>query len=952
VQTVWTTDAGLPQTSIYSIAQTRDGFLWVGTEQGLASFDGVRFRVFNRDNVPLLPANYIHRLLAARDGSLWIGTDSGLTHYKDGVWTTWTEKNGLSDDDIEALAEGRDGSLWIGTDQGLDRMLNGRVDVWHTASGLPNEHVTALAVDWSGLLWVATHGGLASFDGSRLTSYPGVQKPAGSALSALAIAANGAVWTASTDGQLSRVADGILSPVPVHLPANDVDAMLFDRDGNLWMGFQNRGLARLRDGVVTLEDTQNGLPGQTVDALLEDAEHSLWVGTFDGGLVQLRDGKFTVYGKPEGIHAGVICCSAEARDGTVWVGTAAGELSEIQPDGKRRTYTARDGLAPEGIHSMLLGRDGTLWIGHRHGMLTRSRNGRFQSFKDERAKNHAINGLLEDRAGKLWIGTYGAGVARFENREFVEVLPKLAAPVMVETADGAIWLGSDGDGVFQLKNGVIAHHYTKAEGLINDHVTALWADREGVLWVGLMAGGLNRIRNGKISSFTTANGLFNATVANLMGDNFGNLWMGSDSGISRVAKGELEQFAEGKITAFHSVAYDTADGLRSRETMQGGVGCGSKGADGRLWFPTMNGLAVVDPARALEPDLPLPVRIESVKFGGRGVPLGHNLRLGAGTDRLSIQFTTTSFVAPTLIRFRYQLEGYDQNWIEVGSARSASYTNLSPGSYRFRVEAGRHNGEWGAEAESLQFTISAPWYRTTAAWCLWTLFALLGTWQIVRLRTAQLLQRRRELERMVAERTIQLNAEKVALATAREQLQLQATRDALTGVWNRGVILGRLEQGVERARRDGTVLGVVMADLDHFKQINDDYGHVCGDHVLKEVAERLTSCLRGYDSIGRYGGEEFLILMPGCDFENNPGRLDDLLKSIQERPFVDGEREFRSTCSFGATVLRPGQILSSAEESLIAADRALYEAKERGRNRVEVSGLPGAKNDQASVSRR
>lgn len=931
IQTRWTTDAGLPQTSIYSIAQTTDGYIWVGTEQGLGRFDGVHFTVFSRRNVAALPANYIHRLLAGRDGSLWIGTDSGLARLKNDVWSVWTSGTGLSGEDIRALAEGSDGSLWVGTDEGLDQLRDGKVvRVLQARDGLPNDAISALLVDRSGVLWIGTHTGVASFDGSHFSVHDRHNGLAADAISAIAMGPDGTVWTGSIDGQIARIAQGVVSVEPVRLPHNDIYAMLFDREGNLWIGFQSHGLARIHDGVVTLVDAHSGLPGQTVEALIEDNEHSLWVGTFDSGLLQLRDGVFTVYGKPEGLSSNLNWCAVAAPDGSLWAGTSTGELNHRLQDGSVRVYTRADGMAGEVIHSMLLGRDGSLWLGQRHGVLTRLYRGRFTVYRDPQASGAAIDGLLEDRDGHLWVGTYGAGLARFDHGKFIHLTTAGDIPALAQSPDGALWIGSDGDGVFRMLNGETTH-FTTANGLLSNHVMAIWADTGGVVYAGSNSG-LDRIQNGRVTSFSPRNGLFDSTVGLIVEDNFGNLWMGSDYGVFRVAKRDLALFAEGKIADIRSVAYDTANGLRSRETMQGGTGAGSKSIDGRLWFPTMNGVAVIDPARVLGTDPPLNVRLEKLLVNGRAVPFGGRLRLQPGAERLEIQYTALSFIAPERTRFRYRLEGYEGSWGPAVSVRSAQYTNLPPGRYTFRVEAARYNGDWGPETATVSFTILPAWYRSPLALTLWCLAAFVLTWGIVALRTRSLVLRRRELERLVAERTAQLEKEKQALARAREALQIQATHDSLTGLWNRAAILEHMDREITRTLREGSVLSVILADLDHFKQINDNYGHLCGDRVLRESAQRLQAALRSYDYIGRYGGEEFLILMPGCDPAQNSSRFDDLLESIGARAFEDAGVEFRITCSFGVAVLRSSKDPPSLEQLLLLADEALYRAKVAGRN--------------------
>jgi diguanylate cyclase (GGDEF)-like protein len=934
IQTVWTTDAGLPQTSIYAVAQTSDGYLWVGTESGLARFDGVRFTVYSRRNTKALPTDYIARLLGARDGSLWIATDSGLVHQKNGVWTTYTVHDGLSSNDIHALFEGRDGSLWVGTANGLNRLQNGKIQVYGSRDGLPGTTVTDLKADSAGILWIATDAGLGRFDGKRFTAYTALDGLTNNVLSALAIAPDGSVWMAAAHGQLARLAQGQVENESRTVSNDDINALLFDHDGNLWIGFESRGLARLHNGALSLYGATNGLPGQTVESFFEDSEHNLWVGLFDSGLVQLRDGKFTTFGKAEGLSSNIGWCGLQAKDGSIWMTTSTGGLDRILPDGAVRSYTNGERQSSETIHSMLQTRDGTIWLGQRHGVLTRFLNGRFETFKDERSNKNAINSMLEDHDGSLIVGTYGSGVARFKNGQFEVIRATGEIPAMAEAADGTLWLGTDGEGVIRIKDG-IETNFTKAKGLLSDHILALDMDAQGVLWIGSSSGGLNRIQDGKITSYTPDQGLFDATVGNILEDNLGNLWMGSDNGVFRIAKSELNDFANRRISSIHGVVYGTADGLRSRETMQGGTGTASKGPDGRLWFSTMRGLSVVDPAHTVGDDQALRVEIEEVSINGKTAESAPAIRVGPMASRLEIQFTAPSFDAPGQIQFRYLLEGFDDHWSAASTRRSADYTNLPPGRYRFLVEASRDGNEWSAAAEPLSLAVVPPWYRTLLAYLIYILAAIVLTWQIVELRTRSLKRRRDELERLVVERTAQLEIEKQGLMRAREALQFQAAHDSLTGLWSRGAILDQLARELERATRQRTVLSVIVGDLDHFKVINDTYGHLSGDFVLRESAHRLVELMRGYDAVGRYGGEEFLIVLPGYDAAKNPARAQELVDVLAARPFDCNGTEISVTCSYGVTITWPWLDRTTIDDLIRRADKALYKAKRAGRNRVE-----------------
>ncbi len=938
IQTVWTTETGLPQTSIYTIAQTRDGYLWVGTELGLARFDGMRFVVYNRRNTEALPTDYIAKLMGARDGSLWIGTDSGLVHQKNGVWTTYTVHDGLSSNDIRALLEGKDGSLWVGTARGLDRMQDGKIRVYGNRDGLPGTMVTDLKADSAGVLWIATDAGLARFDGKRFTAYTALKGLASNALSALAIAPDGSVWMAAAHGQLARLQQGRVENESKSGIDDDINALLFDHDGNLWIGFESRGLARLHNGTLSLYGATNGLPGETVESFFEDSEHNLWAGLFDSGLVELRDGRFTTYGKAEGLSSNTAWCALPARDRSVWMATSTGGLDRILPDGTVRSYTNGERQSSEIIHSMLETRDGAIWLGQRHGVLTRFLNDRFKTFKYEQSSKNAINSLLEDRDGSLIVGTYGSGVARFNIRkgdgQFEVIRATGEIPAMAEANDGTLWLGTDGEGVIRIKDGVETS-FTKAKGLLSDHILALNLDAQGVLWIGSSSGGLNRIQDGKIISYSQDQGLFDSTIGNILEDNSGNFWMGSDKGVFRVRKSELKDFANRRISSIHGIVYGTADGLRSRETMQGGTGTASKGPDGRLWFSTMRGLSVVDPAQAVGEDQALRVLVEEVSINGKAAASAPAIRVGPEASRLEIQFTAPSFDAPGQIQFRSMLEGFDEHWSAASTRRSADYTNLPPGRYRFLVEASRDGNEWSAAAEPLSLAVVPPWYRTTQANFIYALAAILLTWLVVEMRTRSLKRRRNELERLVVERTAQLEIEKQGLMRAREALQFQAAHDSLTGLWSRGAILEQLARELERATRQRNVLSVILGDLDHFKVVNDTHGHLGGDFVLRESAHRLVGLMRGYDAVGRYGGEEFLIILPGYDAQKSPARTQQLVDVLAGRPFDCHGTEVNVTCSFGVTITSPWLDGTTIDDLIRRADKALYQAKRNGRNRVE-----------------
>ena len=950
IQTSWTSESGLPQNSVHAVAQTADGFLWFATEEGLARFDGVQFRIFNRHNTPALASDYIQSLAVGSDGELWIGTDSGLTHLqrdsarfsplggiqREPHFTTLTARDGLAGDSITALVESPDGTLWVGSTQGLNRLRGTHVDSWATTSGLPDNAVSALALDAAGALWVGTEHGLARFDHGIWSAQSGLS---GNRIEALAPSPDGSIWASISGRGLVQISGGRILTPAIHLPSKEILALLIDRDGALWMTLDRHGIGRIAHGRLSLYSDSNGLPSsRTTRALLQDREGNLWIGLLDAGVVQLRAGKFAVWGKPEGLSGNYVGNMLEAHDGSMWFGSDSNGLTQVLSDGRTEQWDSRRGLPDAAVYSLAQTRDGSMWVGYRSGALARIQNDRVTVFHDPQGLDSSLNSLFEDHEGNLWVGYYGKGLAQFHDGHFQHLTTAGLIPGIAQSADGAIWVATDGDGVFRILNGVTTS-FTTANGLPNNHVMCIYADSNGDVWVGTASGGLSRIRGGHIVTWTPDQGLPAATIGSVIIDNHGDLWIGGDSGIARIARSELSAIDRTGARMLHPTLYGPIDGLRSRETLFDSMPSAWKDSSGRLWFATILGAAVIDPAQVPANNVAQPVWIESISSEAHSIAAQNGIRLDSGSGNLEFTFTAPSFVAPQKMNFRYRLNGFDRDWIDAGTRRSAWYTNLPPGNYTFSVAVQNSDGTWNSSAASFSFILLPSLYRTPLAYFLYALFIVVTAWYVYAFRVRSILHHQQELTRLVAERTAQLEEEKAALTAARRELHVRATYDSLTSLLNRGAILERLEHEVSRSIRDKTPLGIVIADLDHFKRINDTYGHLCGDTVIREAADRLRTTLRSYDLAGRYGGEEFLILLPGCDLTQVPRRLDQLLAALRNRPIHVSGESLDLTCSIGATTFRPEHHLPDLHELLRRADNALYRAKNAGRNRASIDTL-------------
>ena len=938
VQSTWNDESGLPENSVHALAQTPDGYLWFGTEEGLARFDGVRFVTLTSHNSPGLPSSLIQALAASHDGTLWVGTDSGLSHFRPSVtevhggsFTTLTIRDGLTDNNITALCEDREGALWVGTALGLNRVTDGHVENWTSGHGLADAAVRAIAVDSGGTLWVATENGLSRFEEGHFVTFTTKDGLPGNTISSLAPAPDGSLWIGTVAHGIAQIEQGRITIPKTAMPWKEIAGLQVDGDGSLWIAFDRHGIGRLYGEKLELYDVSRGLPSDLCsNAMFEDREGNLWVGMLDSGAVQLRDARFSVFGKAEGLSGNYIGELVQGQDGSIYIGADNNGVDRLFPDGHVEVLNQRNGLPNQAVYSLLVTHDGSLWIGYRRGTLARWNNGRVTVYHDPGAEDASLNALFEDRDGHIWVGYNPKGFAEFVHGEFRHVTDTGIVRYITQSSDGSLWLAVDGGGVQRYFHDKITR-YTTADGLPGDHVMYVHADAEGSIWAGVSGGGISRIREGRVVSWTPDMGVPDTTIGSILEDNAGNLWLGGDNGISRVAKAELERTAGVRGASVHAVTYGQADGLRIPETLFGSMPCAWKARDGRLWFATIGGAAVVDPAHMPLNRVVPRVLIEHVAFNDRRLPLTDGIRVGPGSGNLEVAFTAASFVAPQLVRFRYRMYGLDKDWV-TADARSARYANLPPGHYTFVVEAESPDQLWNRPRATFSFVVRPPLTETPLAYVLYGLVALVLAWATVAFRTRSLIRRQWELTRVVAERTAQLEAEKAALETARRELHIQATHDALTGLFNRAAILEHLEREVSRSVRDRQPMGVILADLDDFKQINDNYGHICGDNILRETASRLRAAARGYDLVGRYGGEEFLLILPGWDMSVAPGRIDDLLDAFRSRKFKVTGSEIQLTCSLGVATFRPGVDPEDVWEVLSRADTALYVAKNSGRN--------------------
>ena len=720
----WRSDEGLPDNTVEAIAQTADGYLWIGTHHGLARFDGVQFTVFDAWNTPILknssitalcadkdsvlwigtdgggmtriangefthfgiaeglPGSKVRVISKSKDGSLWVGTTTGLSQYAKGQFHTYTEAQGLSSEVVRNICEDRDGNLWIATGKGLNRLRSGGLmDSFTMPNGLPNDSVRGICQDKGGRIWIGSNNGLLWYDWfwrNHFYPYNTRYGLSDTFVSAICEDHEGNLWVGTYSG-LNRFREGRFYGQldDEGLPFGRVNTMFEDREGDMWVG-TTEGLVRLTPKRFFTYARQQGLTHNNVTSVLEDHSGSLWMGTWGGGLNEMKDEKVSNYA-PTNLPQDLILSLCESHDGGLWVGADFdGGLTWIK-NGSIKHYTSKDGLINSGLRALHEDRNGNLWIGTSRG-LSCLRDGKFSNYTaNEGLAGNIVHAICEDHAGNLWFGVNG-GLSRWDNGKFV--------------------------------------NFTTNNGLSDDVVTALYEDRDNVLWIGTAAGGLDRFENGKFTAYSTQQGLYSDEIFSILEDDEGWLWMSSSKGVFRTSKQELNDYAEHRAKRIASIAYGKTDGMETVKCNGIGSPAAWRDRDGRLWFATTKGVAEVAPDTVRIDRRPPPVYVEQViasrepRLPDERPAHEDTLVIPPGRGELEFHYTALSLLAPDKNQFKYKLDSVDSDWVNAGSRRTAYYNNVPPGRYTFHVIACNKDGIWNETGASLEFVLKPHYWQT------------------------------------------------------------------------------------------------------------------------------------------------------------------------------------------------------------------------------------------------
>ena len=754
---IWTSQHGLPGQAVYQILQTPDGYLWMRTSSGLARFDGVRFVSMDEQ----LSGEPVRAICRSADGNLLVRTTSHTILYKNGEFTDYLPPAPLPDGGIRSLFSVREHEVFIGSDDFLYLAKNDGIHLLKSGTAF----ISSFLEDIRGKVWIGGTKELFTYRDGTLASARQLSPYGG--VSALAEDSQNNFWVGTATVLFRATGNGVVfQPVAVNETRGGVNAILEDRRKNLWVATENGGLVRIRDGQASRFMFTDGLTDNKVLSLFEDREGSLWVGT-GSGLDRFRDTKITTYTAREGLPTSNTKAAIRTRDGSIYVFCDGGGLARIK-DGQVTAITKFDGLGTFFGSSLFEARDGSLWTAP-SGALIHIKNGHATVYhSDPRLTKAYISAIGEDEEGLIVTTSDSLALRVIDGKALPFTVhgktTPLSAPgnytfTIYGDPSGTEWFGTV-KGLFRFVPGQPPEKSQQAQ--VHFPVTSISDDGRGNLWLGGRVPGLTRFRisDGQLTRYTKRDGMFDDYPSRALPDRAGNLWISTSNGIYKASLADLDAFAGGQITQVQTTVYGIADGMKTSEaTAPPSQPGGAVGADGTLWFTTMRGIVAIDPSHiALNTEAP-PVVLENVVVDNRTLPGRDSFLVGPGNDKIEFHYTALSFLIPERVQFRYQLEGYDRDWVDAGIRRVAYYNNLPPGHYRFRVMAANDDGVWNQYGAAVTLELKPHFYQTGWFYGLCGVLMLLGAVAGHRLNTRRFRARAEELTHLVDERTKTLKME-------------------------------------------------------------------------------------------------------------------------------------------------------------------------------------------------
>ncbi len=858
----WQADQNFPYQGVTALAQSGDGYLWIGTPDGLLCFDGFDFQLFSMDNVPAFRNNFVSTFISDRQNRLWLIIDGRqLVMFDREKWYDFKNpavfiknKKIYPTPDMNVLFQDRIGTLWIGTEGGgLLKFHNNQIKNYNADDGLTNERITCIAEDSEGHIWFGTRGGGLGF--IRHDTVYNLSRQNGLSsdyIMHICFSHDGSLWIGSNESGIGHYQNGRFRNYghPKHLSANSAVFLLEDAHHNVWVGTVGGGLNRLSGGKFSLFDSRKGFPGDVISCLLEDRDRNLWIGTSGAGLVQLRDGRVKSLTIKEGLAAQNICPIFQSADSTIYIGTFGGGFTTIS-NHTMRHFNHRQGIN-NNILSFAEDHKKRIWVGsYGGGVYVLEGNLRRNYNRKNGLSTNLVKALSVDRDGKIWVGTDGGGINIIGEHDIVHLTKQDGLPgdninFIHQMRNGEFWIGTDMAGLC-IYDGRQFKTYTSRDGLSANTFFSVQEDPDGHIWLASYKGITHYHPDLGFTAITAKQGLFDYSTSRILEDDDHFLWLLTSKGLVYTEKKRLLEFVKSKDPV-HVIwkSLGQSDGMVTEVGSEYCHPAGWKMHNGELWFATVKGVVIVEPGVAkAKPAFP-DVRIRRLTADQHMMDLKEPVLMSSDVDHIEIEYTALQMALSGKIHFKYRLDGFDRNWIEAKQRRVAFYNNLSCGSYRFVVRSGNTDGDWNENEVSLLITIEPRYYETPLFYLLMALFVLGLIFTAYRLRVRHLRQRELMLQSLVNEKTAEVNRQKSQLEMTLGELQktqLQLIQSEKMSS------LGQLTAGM--AHEINNPLSFVQGNLEYLSDIILKQENAVPDNIPsgKELANALQSSLYGVKRI-------------------------------------------------------------------------------------------------------
>ncbi|MFY8273288.1 diguanylate cyclase [Pseudoalteromonas sp. SSDWG2] len=918
----WDTRDGLPHNSINALTQTEDGYIWVGTWEGVARFNGRAFTLFTRGTQTGLPDSGIRSLsVEPRSQAMYVaGSRGGVSVVQHGQWQSLSPARNM----VNYAFRASDGVLWLALeDDGVIR--RDAEQEQHLLSSLSTYHI----IEQDARIWIATSHGLYAYEEGELISPDNLPNALTGMIYKLALDSNNNLLVGCEQG-LWRLQNGRFELLDSALKNEPISALLLDYRGDIWFGTINNGVFRYSEFGIEKLDANVGLPSNRILSLLEDNEHSIWIGT-NAGLFRLRQAPFTTLSQSRGLSGNYVRTLLSHTDGNLYIGTSNGlnlyQGNTAQPLGMSDGSTIS-------VLSLTSSRRGGIYVGtytngllyFEDGVITPLHN------RSNGLPSNEVRAIYEQEDGSLWIGTAAGLVHQRADGQRTILTDKQGLPgnfimAIAQDSVGRIWVGT-GVGVAYIDS----ETDTIVDMALSDYFDAEYAfgflvERES-LWMATDRGLVHvDLKTLSMSKLSKEQGLPVDKIFAVVGDEFDHFWLTSNRGVIRVARDAVLASLSDTTQVIEFSMFDQGDGMLSSQANGGSQYPALRHHDNTIWVATARGAVMVDPKRLTRmADTPLPVSIESIQFDSQLQPyaLDKAVSVPADVNRVSFAYAGLGFVMTERIEYQTRLQGYEKQWVDRGNLAITEYTNLSPGHYQFEVRARYPYGPWQQNGAQISFIVAPKvWQTIPFKVALFTVIGLLIV-LIYRLRFYHLKRSEARLKQRVAEQT-------KVLAEQAEAFAHQATHDQLTGIANRRAFDAWLTEHFVAAKAKGQALSLLIIDIDHFKKINDQFSHLVGDKVIIEVVNVIAKNLPPEALFSRWGGEEFAILLPHVKETHAVHWAQGICTQVHHHDYTHIDERLSVSISIGVADINSA---TNYDRLLSNADTALYQAKNKGRNRI------------------